>query len=90
MLAIVAGFVEQTEVRVIVGGSPIDHLAPNAREVGVVFQNYALFPHMTAAENVAYGLACRGEPRARQLERAAEMLELLQMVPLATPLPRPS
>ncbi len=88
LLRIIAGFVEQTEGRVVVGGRAIDDLPPSAREVGVVFQNYALFPHMTALENVAYGLACRGEPRARQLARAQEMLEMVQMSHLAERLPR--
>ena len=88
LLRIIAGFVEQTEGRVVVGGRSIDDLPPNMREVGVVFQNYALFPHMTAAQNVAYGLACRGESRSRQEARAREMLDLVQMSHLAERLPR--
>jgi putative spermidine/putrescine transport system ATP-binding protein len=88
LLRIIAGFVEQTEGRVLVGGRPIDGLPPNERAVGVVFQNYALFPHMTALENVGYGLACRGEPRARQAARAREMLEMVKMGHLAQRLPR--
>jgi putative spermidine/putrescine transport system ATP-binding protein len=52
LLRIIAGFVRQTEGKVIVGGQVIDSLPPNRREVGVVFQNYALFPHMSARENV--------------------------------------
>jgi putative spermidine/putrescine transport system ATP-binding protein len=88
LLRIIAGFVEQTEGRVVVGGRAIDDLPPNSREVGVVFQNYALFPHMTALDNVGYGLACRGEPRARQVARAKEMLEMVQMAHLAERLPR--
>lgn len=88
LLRIIAGFVEQTEGRVVVANQVIDDLPPNAREVGVVFQNYALFPHMSALDNVAYGLACRGEPRARQLTRATEMLEMVQMAHLARRLPR--
>ncbi|MEI7445534.1 MAG: ABC transporter ATP-binding protein [Burkholderiales bacterium] len=88
LLRIIAGFVEQTAGRVVVGGRSIDELGPNAREVGVVFQNYALFPHMSAQENVAYGLACRGRPRAEQRTRAREMLEMVQMAHLAERLPR--
>jgi len=88
LLRIIAGFVEQTEGRVIVGGRSIDDLPPNMREVGVVFQKYALFPHMTAAQNVAYGLACRGESRGRQEARAREMLDLVQMSHLEERLPR--
>jgi putative spermidine/putrescine transport system ATP-binding protein len=88
LLRIIAGFVEQTEGRVVVGGKVIDDLPPNQREVGVVFQNYALFPHMTAVENVSYGLACRGATKKEQVARAIEMLEMVQMVHLADRLPR--
>jgi putative spermidine/putrescine transport system ATP-binding protein len=88
LLRIIAGFVQQTEGRVVVGGRPIDGLPPHRREVGVVFQNYALFPHMTAFDNVAYGLAARGAPQAQQQAKAREMLELVQMMHLAERLPR--
>ncbi|MFZ4709766.1 MAG: ABC transporter ATP-binding protein [Zwartia sp.] len=88
LLRIIAGFVAQTEGRIVVGETPIDDLPPNKREVGVVFQNYALFPHMDALENVAYGLACRGAPKEQQIARAQEMLELVQMSHLAKRLPR--
>src|SRR3954465_13104345 len=60
LLRIIAGFIVQSEGRIIVGDNMIDDLPPNRREVGIVFQNYALFPHMTIAENIAYGLAARG------------------------------
>ena len=88
LLRIIAGFVQQTSGRVVVGGKPIDDLPPHRREVGVVFQNYALFPHMSAADNVAYGPAARGVGRAEQQRKAAEMLELVQMAHLASRLPR--
>jgi putative spermidine/putrescine transport system ATP-binding protein len=88
LLRIIAGFVQQTSGRVVVGGKPIDDLPPHRREVGVVFQNYALFPHMSAADNVAYGLAARGASRADQQRKAAEMLDLVQMGHLAARLPR--
>lgn len=87
LLRIIAGFVEQTEGCVVVGDRTIDDLPPNLREVGVVFQNYALFPHMTALDNVGYGLACRGASRAKQVARAKEMLEMVQMAHLAERLP---
>src|SRR5437763_16542738 len=60
LLRIIAGFIVQSEGHIIVGESMIDDLPPNRREVGLVFQNYPLFPHMTIAENIAYGLAARG------------------------------
>jgi len=63
-------------------------LPPNRREVGIVFQNYALFPHLTVAENIAYGLAARGMPKAEQAPRVAEMLGLVQMGHLAGRYPK--
>ncbi len=88
LLRIIAGFVQQTAGRVVVGGKPIDALPPHQREVGVVFQNYALFPHMSAADNVAYGLAARGASRDQQRRKGQEMLALVQMSHLAARLPR--
>jgi putative spermidine/putrescine transport system ATP-binding protein len=88
LLRIIAGFVQQTSGRVLVGGRALDDLPPHRREVGVVFQNYALFPHMSAQDNVVYGLAARGAPRDAQQRKAREMLELVQMSHLAERLPR--
>ena len=79
LLRIIAGFIRQSEGAVRYDGEPVDHLPPNRRGAGIVFQNYALFPHMTAAHNVAYGLEARGDSRAR----VAEMLALVQMLGLA-------
>ncbi len=79
LLRIVAGFLRQTEGRVIVGDEIIDALPPSRRAVGIVFQNYALFPHLTVAENVAYGLAARGAPRAEQAAEARRLLDLVQL-----------
>ncbi|MGY0196836.1 ABC transporter ATP-binding protein [Leptothrix sp. BB-4] len=83
LLRIVAGFIAQTDGKVVVGGRRIDELPPNRRDVGIVFQNYALFPHMSVAENVGYGLAARGTDKAAARRRVAEMLELVQMGHLA-------
>jgi putative spermidine/putrescine transport system ATP-binding protein len=88
LLRIIAGFVQQTAGRVLVGGRALDDLPAHRREVGVVFQNYALFPHMSALENVAYGLAARGASRDEQHRKAQQMLELVQMSHLAQRLPR--
>jgi putative spermidine/putrescine transport system ATP-binding protein len=79
LLRIIAGFIRQSEGAVRYDGEPVDHLPPNRRGAGIVFQNYALFPHMTAAQNVAYGLEARGDSRARVRVRVAEMLALVQM-----------
>ena len=83
LLRIIAGFIRQSEGRVRYDGEPVDHLPPNRRGAGIVFQNYALFPHMTAAQNVAYGLEARGDARATVRARVAEMLALVQMSELA-------
>src|SRR5204863_8439749 len=57
------------------------------REVGFVFQHYSLFRHMTVANNVAFGLAVRKEPKAVQKERVEELLELVQLAPFANRYP---
>jgi putative spermidine/putrescine transport system ATP-binding protein len=57
LLRIVAGFIRQSNGKVIIGDRSVDTLPPNRREIGIVFQNYALFPHMSVAQNIAYGLA---------------------------------
>ena len=88
LLRIVAGFINQTMGRVIIGGTPIDDLPPNRRSVGIVFQNYALFPHLTVADNIAYGLAARGTDRTAQRARVDEMLALVQMQRFADRYPR--
>ena len=88
LLRAIGGFINQSEGHVIVGGESIDHLPPNKRSVGIVFQNYALFPHMTAAENVAYGLQARGTPRAATRSRVEEMLALVKLAHLAQRYPK--
>ena len=79
LLRVIAGFIQQDNGKVVIGDRPIDTLPPNRREIGIVFQNYALFPHMTVAQNIAYGLAARGESRKVQEERVREMLGIVQM-----------
>ncbi len=88
LLRIIAGFLRQAVGRVLIDAAPVDHLAPNRRNIGIVFQNYALFPHMTVAENVAYGVEARGAPRARVGERVAAMLALVRMEGLGDRFPR--
>ncbi len=68
LLRIVSGFIRQTEGRVLFDGEPVDHLTPRQRGVGIVFQNYALFPHMSVADNVAYGLQAHKWPREKIAE----------------------
>ena len=88
LLRVIAGFVRQAGGRVLVDGTGIDHLPANQRNVGIVFQNYALFPHMTVAENVAYGLKARGQPTAVVGQRVERMLDMVQLGTFRERLPR--
>jgi len=78
-LRIVAGFVEPTHGRVLVGGEDVTALEPRKRRIGMVFQDYALFPHLTIAENIAFGLVERKTPRDRVAARVRELLELIRL-----------
>ena len=82
LLRTIAGFVEPDGGRVVVGGRDISHLPPNQRKVGYVFQNYALFPHLTVAGNVAYGLRVRRAARAEVRERVGRILDLVALADL--------
>ena len=88
LLRIISGFIRQTEGRVLFDDNAVDHLAPSGRGVGIVFQNYALFPHMTIAENVAYGLQAHKWPREKIMPRVTEMLDLVHMSEFAERKPR--
>jgi putative spermidine/putrescine transport system ATP-binding protein len=79
LLRTLAGFVEPEGGSVVVGGADITALPPNRRSVGYVFQNYALFPHLTVAGNVAYGLKVRRRPDAEIRERVGRALELVSL-----------
>ncbi|WP_136688045.1 ABC transporter ATP-binding protein [Halorhabdus amylolytica] len=82
-LRTVAGFETPTSGSVRIGGRDVAGLPPEQRDVGIVFQNYALFPHMTVEENVAYGLRYRSPPGdVGPDERVADLLELVDMADL--------
>jgi putative spermidine/putrescine transport system ATP-binding protein len=78
-LRMVAGFEQPTQGVIRFGDRDVTHVPPEQRNVGMVFQNYALFPHMTVAQNVAYGLEMRRTPRAEVGERVARMLDKVQL-----------
>jgi putative spermidine/putrescine transport system ATP-binding protein len=78
-LRLIAGFDHPTRGRIELHGRPAECLPPFERDVNTVFQDYALFPHMTVAENVSYGLAIRGVPRAARRERVAAALDLVRL-----------
>ena len=79
-LNIIAGLIPATEGEVWIDGERIDHLPPEKREFGMVFQNYALFPHMTVFANIAFGLQLQRRPAAEITERVQQMLELVQLL----------
>jgi spermidine/putrescine ABC transporter ATP-binding subunit len=78
-LRILAGLTEPTAGRVLLDGRDVVDLPPERRDIGMVFQDYALFPHMSVTENVAFGLRERRAPRARIDIRVAELLELVKL-----------
>ena len=78
-LRMIAGFEEPTEGQILLGGKDVVGVPPNKRDVNTVFQQYALFPHMTVVENVAYGLKQRGESKAERRRKALEGLELVHL-----------
>lgn len=79
LLRIVAGFESATAGGVWMGDERLDHLPPYRRRVNTVFQNYALFPHLTVEQNVAYGLRVAGRPAAEISSRVSEALEKVRM-----------
>jgi putative spermidine/putrescine transport system ATP-binding protein len=88
LLRIVAGLLRQTDGHVSIGGETVDALPPNERGAGIVFQNYALFPHMTVEANVAYGLRARGTPAVEIAATVVRMLALVRMEAYAKRFPR--
>ena len=79
LLRAIAGFVEPDKGEIRLDGKDIGHTPVHRREIGMVFQNYALFPHMSVFENVAFGLSVRGEQGATVEKRVAEMLALVRL-----------
>src|SRR4029077_3760918 len=78
-LRLIAGFELPTEGVVLLDGADVSRLPPYQRDVNTVFQDYALLPHMTVGDNVAYGLMVRRVGRAERRARAAEALEMVRL-----------
>jgi putative spermidine/putrescine transport system ATP-binding protein len=78
-LRMIAGFENPTQGRIFLGGRDVSNLAPYERDVNTVFQDYALFPHMTVAENVAYGLVVAKVSRSERSRRTADALEMVRL-----------
>ena len=87
-LMMVAGFETPSRGEIRVGGIDIAGQPPDRRNFGVVFQGYALFPHMTVLDNVAFPLRMRGLPARERRKRAGEMIEKVGLSPFAARLPR--
>jgi spermidine/putrescine transport system ATP-binding protein len=79
LLRLVSGFMEPTEGVIRIGGNDMRGIGPNKRPTALIFQNLALFPLMTVAENIAFGLEVRGVDKTARRKRALELLELIAM-----------
>ena len=87
-LRMVAGFVSPTAGEIWIEGKPVAREPPHQRDVGMVFQHYALFPHLSVADNVAFGLVNIGMPRPERQARVSEMLAMVELADLAHRMPR--
>ena len=83
LLRLIAGFEMPTSGTILLDGADITDLPPNRRPVNTVFQSYALFPHLTVAENIGFGLTMQGRPKAEVKARVAEMLALVKLEAMA-------
>jgi spermidine/putrescine ABC transporter ATP-binding subunit len=87
LLRILAGLEVPTEGRILIDGQDMAEIPPNRRAVNMVFQSYAVFPHMTVADNVAYGLKIEGVPQPERDRRVQEALDLVQLGQLGARMP---
>jgi iron(III) transport system ATP-binding protein len=83
LLRMIAGFIEPTSGRIEFNGRDVTRLPPNKRNTGMVFQSYALWPHMSVAQNVGFGLTVRKVGKAEREERVAEALRAVRMIDYA-------
>jgi len=79
LLNLMAGFAEADHGEIFIDGQLVTETPPYQREIGIVFQNYALFPHMTVAKNIGYGLRMRGVPKVEIAERVEQALALVKL-----------
>jgi putative spermidine/putrescine transport system ATP-binding protein len=86
-LMMLAGFESPTQGEISLAGTPITRTPPHKRNFGMVFQNYALFPHMTVEQNVAYPLTVRKVPAQEQKKKVAQALEMVRLGPLGARYP---
>ena len=86
-LMMLAGFETATHGEILLNGRPINNIPPHKRGIGMVFQNYALFPHMTIAENLGFPLEVRGMAKSEREAKITRALDMVQMAHLANRLP---
>ena len=79
LLRLLAGFEEPTSGSILIGGEDISHIPPNKRSVNMMFQSYALFPHMNVEKNIGFGLKQEGRSKEEIKQRVDEMLALVQL-----------
>jgi ABC-type Fe3+/spermidine/putrescine transport system ATPase subunit len=87
LLRIIAGFESATGGEIFMGGERLDQLPPHRRRVNTVFQSYALFPHLTVAGNVGYGLKISGLPKSEVKARVEQALDMVKMTAYAASMP---
>ncbi len=87
ILRMIAGFETLTEGEVVIGNEDVGPLTPDKRDISMVFQNYALFPHMNVYDNIAYGLKLQKLPKAEIDERVNRILTMMKMEDFATRVP---
>jgi spermidine/putrescine ABC transporter ATP-binding subunit len=88
VLRLIAGFIHPDQGSILVGGQRVETVPPEKRNVGMVFQNYALFPHLTVAGNIAFGLSVKHVSKDEIQGRVAEMLDLVRLKGLGDRFPR--
>jgi putative spermidine/putrescine transport system ATP-binding protein len=87
MLRLLAGFELPTSGEIVIAGSNVSGLAPSERNIGMVFQHYALFPHMSVARNIEYGLRMHGWDASRRRTRVSELLAMIKLEHVGERLP---
>ena len=87
-LRLLAGLEEVSEGEILIDGRQINHLGPGERDIAMVFQDYALYPHMTVAQNIGFSLRLAGIPKKERRERVADAARILELVELLDRKPR--
>src|SRR5262249_19119530 len=83
LLSLIGGLSHADEGQILIGGADVTYSAPYERDIGLVFQNYALFPHMTVEENIAFPLQMRKLKPAEARRKVAEVLEIVRLAHVA-------